>query len=172
MLRSSLGFTLAPAGATAEICRPPCGKAGEPKISIAETDLWECRQKVSHADTGSLLNCNLFPLQIQASGSKRINSVIIAATTVRSPTGSTRNSWGPTFRGTAKSLAVQKKFALSNLGQKVALKIMDFLLFFLGGGVIFPACFLPENGPKRSTNTPPRKPNTKIHDKSQGKGCP
>ena len=33
------------------------------------------------ADTDSLLNSNEFPLQIQIPGSKRINSVIISATT-------------------------------------------------------------------------------------------
>ena len=57
----------------------------EELISIAETDLWNLKRKSLIADTASLLNSNSFPLQIQISGSKRINSVIISATTVPLP---------------------------------------------------------------------------------------
>ena len=39
---------------------------------------WECQQKTLITDTDSLLNSNYFPLQIQISGSKRSNAVIIS----------------------------------------------------------------------------------------------
>ena len=60
-----------------------------------------------------------------------------------------------------------------DFGQKVALKTVDFLVDFFGG--FLPACFPKENGPKKSTkkstkNPPPKKPNTQIHQKFQGRG--
>ena len=52
----------------------------EELIAITETDLWEYQQKISHYRNRFSLEFQ-FPLQIQISGSKRIDSVIISATT-------------------------------------------------------------------------------------------
>ena len=55
----------------------------EELISITETDLWEFQQKSLVTDIQILSGIPIhFPLQIQISGSKRINSVSISATTV------------------------------------------------------------------------------------------
>ena len=54
----------------------------EELISITETDLWEFQQKISHCRCRFSLGFQLFPLPIQISGSKHINSVMISATTV------------------------------------------------------------------------------------------
>ena len=51
-------------------------------ISITETDLWKFQQKSSHYRYRFSLEFQEFPLQIQISRSKQINSVIISATTV------------------------------------------------------------------------------------------
>ena len=47
----------------------------EEVISIAETDLWECQQKISHCRHRFSLEPKQFPSQIQIMGLKRMNSV-------------------------------------------------------------------------------------------------
>ena len=54
----------------------------EQLFSITETDLRKFQQKSLITDTDSPLNSIKFSLQIQTSASKRINSVIMSATTV------------------------------------------------------------------------------------------
>ena len=54
----------------------------EELVSITETDLWKYQQKSLITGTDSPLNSSSFPLQIQTSASKWMNSVIISATTV------------------------------------------------------------------------------------------
>ena len=49
---------------------------------INSTDLWEYQQKISNFRYRFSLEFQLIPLQIQISGSKQINSVIISATPV------------------------------------------------------------------------------------------
>ena len=46
-----------------------------PRIAIAETDLWEFWQRFADAD--SLWNPNSLPLQIETSGARGVNSVIV-----------------------------------------------------------------------------------------------
>ena len=62
-----------------------------------------------------------------------------------------------------------QKFPWVNFGQRVALKTVDFLVDFSVD--FFSACFPKENGPKKNPrkNALP-KPNTKIHQKFQGRG--
>ena len=54
----------------------------EELVATTETDLWEFQQKVSHHRYRFSLEFHYIPLQIHILGSKRINSVIISATTV------------------------------------------------------------------------------------------
>ena len=44
----------------------------EELLSITETDLWECQQKISHCRYRFSLESQLIPLHIQTSGSKRL----------------------------------------------------------------------------------------------------
>ena len=54
----------------------------EELTSISETDLWKSLQKVSHCRYRFSVEFKEFPLQIQSTGSKQIDSVMISATTV------------------------------------------------------------------------------------------
>ena len=65
---------------------------------------------------------------------------------------------------------LKAEISLSGFWSKSFLDNRGIIGGFFGG--FFPACFPMENGPKTSTKKSPRKPNTKIHQKFQGRGIP